>query len=775
MSYDGIEPSKNAMIAMAEKAAKTQARVSKAKGAPGTVITGGEIEGIEHNTKLGREQWLGETGDVGIVQKIRLTNPQVQAMMLAVKLPILGGEWDIRAADFANVDGLEKSGAEEHAATARRGFFETPVDDWRHTLSEALLHLDYGFFLFEKEWEVQPDGTYGLRKFGPRLPQTVTRWLTKKNEFAGVEQRYYDSDKSEFIEAELKAESLILLTHAREGNNFAGVSLLRPIWAICQIKELLLKLLSIAFEREALGIPIATMPEGGASVDQINAIENLLENIRGHQKQYGILPFDFKLEWVFNGGSSGSWKAILDALRYLDEQTLNSSLTQFIGLGSTASGSRGVAKEHTDLFWMVLNGIAASMSSAFSGVGRGPTSGVIRQLVFLNHGEQAAYPYLEVGGIEGNNLSDFSDGLQKMGKYLTPDDVMEEFIRAKFGVPLRPPEEVDANPKSAQIEREAAAKAAAVPPQPGNEDPKEGDDKDPARGKAPKSDDDKDPIKASDTGAFAFVPPRELTALEQSVRFAEIVMRLDNGADDVAAEVIDEIERSYESIRARVDRAIKNQKVGSIPKKIPGLKDRIEVILKAEVADARTFGAKTIADERKRQARGTQPKRASVRRFADGRPEVDDVTELLADYEAHLGVRELALNSTTEEVAAEIASRVQSRMRIESMGALRSGETGLQFSRVLPGVKETRNGTAGLTATAMNLGRDEAAAVFGESIKEVQFSAVADNSTCFSCDGADESIFVFGGPEHYGHECPFINCEGGRMCRCILVYLFAGE
>lgn len=770
MSYDGIGPSKNAMIAMAEKAAKTQARISKAKGAPGTVISGGEIEGIEHNTNLQREKWLGETGDVGIVQKMRLTNPQVQAMMLAVKLPILGGEWNIREADYANVDGLEKSGAEEHASTVRRGFFETPVDDWRHTLSEALLHLDYGFFLFEKEWEVQDDGTYGIRKFGPRLPQTVIRWLTKKNEFAGVEQRYYDSDSSQFIEAELKAESLILLTHAREGNNFAGVSLLRPIWAICQIKEMLLKLLSIAFEREALGIPIATMPEGGASADQIDDVEKLLENIRAHQKQYGILPFDFKLEWVFNGGSSGSWKAILDALRYLDEQTLNSSLTQFIGLGSTASGSRGVAKEHTDLFWMVLNGIAASLSSAFSGVGRGPTSGVIRQLVFLNHGEQAAYPYLEAGGIEGNNLSDFSDGLQKMGKYLTPDDVMEEFIRAKFGVPLRPPEEVDANPKSAQIEREAAAKAAAVPPQPGSEDPKDGDDKDPANGKAPKGDDDKDPIKARDvvlaeTGAFAFVPPRELTSLEQSVRFAEMALRFDTAPEDATAEVIGEIKAAIEKILPRLNRAIKKGAVASIPKKLPGLEAAIKAVLDRHVEETITFGEATVRGEARRQAL-TPVTAAPVRRFAEEPPPG-------FEYDEHLTLRRTALDGTVDAVAAETAAAALARVKTEAIGAIRHRLPGISVSRATIGSIGVRRSSVGLTATALNLGRDQAAAAL--NVQQVQFSAVMDQRTCSECAPADGRTFPFGSVEHTAHECPFATCEGGGLCRCILVYLFSGD
>ena len=114
---------------------------------------------------------------MGIVQRMRLTNPQIQALALAVKLPIIAGEWGIHEADWRNVDGLDQAAAEQHAITVRHGFFENPIDDWSDTLAHALLKLDYGFMLFEKIWEVCPDGTYAIHKFGPRLPQTITGWM----------------------------------------------------------------------------------------------------------------------------------------------------------------------------------------------------------------------------------------------------------------------------------------------------------------------------------------------------------------------------------------------------------------------------------------------------------------------------------------------------------------------------------------------------------------------------------------------------------------------
>ena len=768
----GTEPiSKNAMITLAEKAAASQRRISKAKGMTGTVIQAGEIEGIEFNSKLYKEQWIGESDAVGIIQKMRLTNPQVQALLLATKLPILGADWTIEAADHENVEGLEQGVAEEHAKTARRGFFETPIEDWRTTCQHSLTHLDYGFSLFEKEWEVADDGFYGIRRFGQRLPQTVLRWNTKKGELSGIDQRFYNSDEGTFDEVTIPAESLILLSHLREGNNFAGVSMLRPIWAYVNIKEMLIKLLSIAFEREALGIPIATEPEGGASSAQIDDLEDLLENIRAHQKQYGILPHGFELEWFFNEGGSGARDAILNAIRYIDEQTLNSGLAQFIGLGSTATGSKGVAKEHADLFWMVLNGIALTMASAFSGVGRGPTSGVIRQIVFLNHGEATAYPFLKVSGVESNNLTDFSEGLAKLGQFITIDDVMEEFIRAKFGAPQRPLSEVKANPKSKQVEDEKKEKEAALAKVNGQVPP---DEKDPAAtpGKKKKDEADTDPVKKAaeavnlfTDGAFAFIPPRPLVGAEIHVRFAEMALRLDTVPKDATAEVMSEVKTAIEKILPRLNRAIKAGKVASVPKRLTGLEAAIRAILDRHVEETITFGKVTVRGEARRQALAPATP-APVRRFAEELPPG-------FEYDEHLTLRRTALDGTVDAVAAEVAAAAAARVRTEGIGAIRHRLPGISVSRATIGSIGVRRSSIGLTATALNLGRDQAAAAL--NVQQVQFSAIMDQRTCAECGAADGRTFPFGSSEHTAHECPYATCEGGGLCRCILVYLFSGD
>ena len=759
------ELDRNSAIRLAE----TTLKQTKEQGRVGTFIADGVIDGIEYNQKLNKEAWLGQAGSVGIVQQMRLTNPQLQALGLAVKLPIIGAEWAIKP---VNVDELYIHGsgpkltqdaADEHAAMAKRALFESPTDDWRSTVRQGLLHIDFGFMLFEKVWQVADDGAYVLGRLAPRLPQTIEKWLTKDGQLSGVFQRFWDPDRNTYGDATIDAENLVLLTHNREGDNYEGVSMYRPIWAINEIKGMLLKLLGIAFEREAMGVPIGVRPDGGTTDEQDDDVEDLLKDLRGHQKAFGILPHGWSLEWYFNEGGSAAREAILSALRYLDEQTLNAGLAQFLGLGSTATGSRAVAREHIDLFFLALNGIATDMATPFNGVGRSHTSGVLRQITLLNFGEQAAYPTLVAQAIEAKNLEDFSSALQKMNQYITVDDVVEEYVRSFMGIPITPVED--------RVERQPAVDPNAPPTNP---DDKDADPKDDT---TEEDDTDQDPsVKASQT-AYRFYDQleRPLTNAEQHVRFNELIFKLDTAPADLISDMLDVARAGVLRVGNRVQKAIQDGKPDNLPKSIPGLLEALESVVLEEVRRTVEFGNATVHAEAKRQGRAARLDlvRGGPRRFAD---EVDDTAAaLLADYEAHLEVRDLALQAQAKEVASEAYNRVLNNMRVESMGALRRAANGIDLLTTIPGPTGFKQGSAGLVATALNLGRDQAAMQLKDQVSMVEFSALMDARTCPSCTTADGAGFAQGSAEHMSHECPFGDCEGGSLCRCILVYTFKAD
>ena len=739
--------SRNRSIRLVEKTLRSSDEI----GGSGTQISSGQIYGIEHNSKLTREAMLGATGSVGIIQRMRRTNPQIQALSLAIKLPIIGADWTVRPATVDGSTGLVQDQAEGHAASVARALFETPDDDWRSVVRQGLLHIDFGFMLFEPVYQVDHDGSYVLRRIAPRLPQTIDKWIVKNRRLAAVQQTYLDPETSRYRTVEIEAGRLVLITHEREGDNYEGSSLYRPIWAINEIKTMLLKLLSIAFEREALGIPIGVRPEAGSDATQDDDVESLLKNLRAHQKSYGILPTGWSLEWYFNEGGSAAREAIITALRYLDEQTLGSGLAQFLGLGSTSSGSRAVASEHTDLFYLALRGIAMNLSSAFNGVGLGSDSGLIRKLTALNFGEQRAYPWLDVENVKAKSLAAFAEAMTKLGGFINSDDVVEEYVRAYLGVPATPTKDKledkpeDKPEDTAKDKPEDAAKDAA-------------------------KDDEEDPVKEArdlllaEPGAFAFIPPRPLVGAEVHVRFAEIAMRLDTAPEDMTADVLAVIDVAIEAALPKIRRAIKAEDVSRLPKRLPGLAARIREVLGEGVDATMTFGAATVHGEVRRQRMSRRPA-AAVRRFAD-----PDETNM----QKRLKLRREALGAAIDAVAEEIAAAAEAAVKTRAIAAIRSvSPSGISVAMFAPGSIGIRQGTVGLTATALNLSRDQAAAAL--NVEQVQFSSIMDARTCAECSSADQRIFDFGSLEHAEYECPYLACAGGGLCRCILIYLGGDE
>lgn len=761
---------RNKVIGVIERAARDTKRALRdgAIGQSGTPIQGGMIQGVEHNTRLSPSRALGTSGGrPGIYQKMRLTDTQIQALLLALKLPIIGAEWTASAADSPEGESTTDAQAEEDRILVERGMFENPERDWRDTIRETLTFLDFGFCLLEKVWGRTADGKILPVKFGLRLPQTVSSWEVKNGSFAGVIQEFYNNDAKRFEKVQIPAEKLILLTHQLEGDNYAGISALRPIWPLWEIKQMLLKLLSIAFEREALGIPIAKRPEQGSTDAEDDDVEDLLYNMRAHQKAYGILPHGWELEWVFNSGGAQAREALIMAIRYLDEQMLTSYLSQFIGLGSTATGSRAVAKEHTDLFWMALNGIGSQIAAAFNGPGSSASSGVIRQIVSMNSGERERYPFLQIQAVEGKNLEDFTDAVQKLSSAgaLTPDALLEEYVRTYLGVPLKPEEEKDDEETKTEPTND-----------PSKEEPSSGGENDastdpPTNDPSERTGQNKlnDPKKLNDLFAG-----RPFTPVEQFVSFRDIIARFDSAPEELAAAVQEVLRSGYEKVRKRINTAVDERDPSKVPNTVPNLEAEIREVLLEEVNDAREFGVRTVERERARQRRGKSINPPSVRtpgprRFAD--PE-DPADEFRRDYEKHVAVARRTVEAQASAVASEIATQAQSQMRLAVLGAIRRGVGDLGTEILLVGEQTIKSKATGLVATALNIGRSEAAARYGSEITAVQFSAVADKRSCPQCNAEDQAVFAFGSPEHEAHECPYASCDGGAYCRCVLVFIF---
>ncbi|MFA0781610.1 phage portal protein family protein, partial [Fervidibacter sacchari] len=123
-------------------------------------------------TNLGADEYLPELAfpkSIQVYTRMRRSDATVQALELAITLPIRATDWDIQPAS-------DDPTAQEAADLVYDNLFGGMTHTFDDFLRDALLALFYGFTVFEKVFE-ERDNYIVWRKFAPRHPQTIERFL----------------------------------------------------------------------------------------------------------------------------------------------------------------------------------------------------------------------------------------------------------------------------------------------------------------------------------------------------------------------------------------------------------------------------------------------------------------------------------------------------------------------------------------------------------------------------------------------------------------------
>src|SRR3990167_6429095 len=102
---------------------------------------------------------------------------------------------------------------------------------------------------------------------------------------------------------------------------------------------------------------------------------------------------------------------------------------QFINLGTSDSGSRALGESMMGFFYDAIEGHAKSIADQFNREVLWPT-------MDLNFPDQPR-PTLRFEDIGAVSLAQLADGLQKLQLLISPDLETENFVRRRFGLPVR--------------------------------------------------------------------------------------------------------------------------------------------------------------------------------------------------------------------------------------------------------------------------------------------------------------------------------------------------
>lgn len=366
-----------------------------------------------------------------IYDEIRRSEAQVAMLLGAVMNPIKAGMWDTQAADIPD--------GETHKELVE--YILKECIDWETFLHEALTLLTFGYSLFEIVNNVvfnHPKfGTFnGLKGLAFRSQKTIERWIVDSStgNLKEVEQ-WVQGDLTPKGASLLKmdAQFLLVFTLQKEGDNYEGISALRPMYGPWFRKNLYLKILSIGIEKSAIGTPIGTTPAGKESTEEMANFKSMLSSFVAHEDSYLIKPEGWTVEITNNDFDPSKIK---DIIVMENTEMINAMVANFLALGT--SGGSGSFALGTDLSDFFLTGIQ-TYANIISGV---LNRKLIPELVKLNFGPQEAYPKIKVTGINDKAGKELADTINTLvsAQAIKPDAKLEDFLRKQYSLPTAQPE-----------------------------------------------------------------------------------------------------------------------------------------------------------------------------------------------------------------------------------------------------------------------------------------------------------------------------------------------
>jgi hypothetical protein len=456
------------------------------RGAVGTANFAGFLRDLgEYNPTLeGRSAFL-------IYEKMRRSDADVKAALLACKLPIRAADYQIVPGRKPNEPGFElaKTIAEEVRENLLGGL-ESPTStgcwvtqNFETVKENALLCLDFGCAAHEDLWHIDGEKVR-LRKLAPRLPYTFYRYHVDEDGESLLFLEQYGYRGNNFVNVLVPAEKIAYFVNDMEGAYFYGRSVLRAAYQHWYIKSQLYRLDAISIERNGLGVP--TIKQGpNVSAEDRKAAQNWVQMLAAHESTGLSLPngWEFLLT-----GITGRIRDPQASIQHHSEMIMRSVLANFLTLGTTQTGSRALGGSMRDFFYLSLEALSRKIDETISNTS-------IRRLVDYNYSQDSGfriqdsgnhksqitnhklpYPRLVTSNIMVTNPLELMEAAKDVASanvdLLQPDDDTENWIRKKVGLPLK---SKTPRPRYAPIvQRVQEEEQGEIPVEPGEELEKEG-------------------------------------------------------------------------------------------------------------------------------------------------------------------------------------------------------------------------------------------------------------------------------------------------------------
>lgn len=398
-------------------------------GRSGTSIYAGMIV-EDHVADIRGKDWAKK------VNEIRRSDSNVAMVLKALKLPIKSANWYV-AIDEDKIKHIDitpeiQATIDKQKRIIEKAFFDDTKTPFTRLLGEILTFLDHGYSLFEVTHKVVFDdkelGIYNtLNDIAFRGQTTIESWnVDKYGNLLSVDQ-WTDGDMSNY--AEMEAQFLLHFAPEQEGDNYEGVSVLRPMWGNWMRKNAYLKWIASGNEKSAIPTPMIEFLST-PTPQEMAAAKKVLTNYTSGSKNFLINSANSKLT-TFT--VTFDPEKMMKCVTYEDQAMVNCILASFLFLGQNGNGgSLALGKDLSDFFTQTFNTTTDYICEVLQ-------KRIISPLIDSNMSNTPVYVKLVCENMKDNANLDFANIL---GAFITNgvikvDESLERWVREKYQYPQK--------------------------------------------------------------------------------------------------------------------------------------------------------------------------------------------------------------------------------------------------------------------------------------------------------------------------------------------------
>jgi len=280
-------------------------------------------------------------------------DPIVGGILFAVKQILRELRWSVRGGEDENKEFLEENMASmQHT--------------WLDLIIEISSMFIYGWATMEQVYEVR-EGKNCWKKMPIRSQSSLDRWEIADN---GDTLGLYQCPAPDYEEIYIPMHKLMHFRTEHFANNPEGRSILRNAYRPYFMKKSIEEIEAVGVERDLVGMPVITLPEGmkvdgdEEATEAIGWAKKIVTNIRNDEQAGIVLPYGWEFELAASPGNKAfDTSGIIR--RYSTEISVT-VLAQFIMLGMERTGSYALSNNITDMFYLCIEGWADVIASTIN-------------------------------------------------------------------------------------------------------------------------------------------------------------------------------------------------------------------------------------------------------------------------------------------------------------------------------------------------------------------------------------------------------------------------